>query len=150
MDTHSHQRKLIPQICENAKADKDHTVGDSKQGVQQGLQEQQQPPPDEVAKIEANGRNGNLTGAPDKQHLTLPDVAAPLEPGEIRREKKGMVVIKNSKKIESKSTSTENIKCTTYTCPICKKVVMKKGLFKAHLETHKTDHKFACEICMRV
>ena len=106
-------------------------------------QPHQPQPPVEVAKIEANGQNGNLT-AQGKQEITT------LEPGEIKKEKKGTGVMKSSKKIESKSTSTENIKCTTYTCPICKKVVMKRGLFKAHLETHKTDHKFACDICMRV
>lgn len=69
----------------------------------------------------------------------------------LKSEKKGNAAIKNSKKAESKSvSSSENIKCTTYTCPVCKKVLMKKGLFKTHLETHKTDHKYACEICLRV
>ncbi|XP_026278253.1 zinc finger protein Gfi-1b-like [Frankliniella occidentalis] len=68
----------------------------------------------------------------------------------LKRVKKVSNANKNSKRSDLKSLPSENIKCITYTCPICKKVLMKKGLFKTHLETHKTDHKYACEICLRV
>lgn len=64
--------------------------------------------------------------------------------------KKACTLTKNFKKIDLKSNLSESIKCTTYTCPVCKKVLMKKGAFKAHLEIHKTEHKYACEICLRV
>ncbi|KAK3920145.1 Zinc finger and BTB domain-containing protein 49 [Frankliniella fusca] len=68
----------------------------------------------------------------------------------LKKVKRGGNIKKSLKKSDFKSLPSENIKCITYTCPICKKVLMKKSLFKTHLETHKTDHKYACEICLRV
>lgn len=91
----------------------------------------------------------NLSDSSNKVGGTLEEAPVSELSGQ-KKCKKGTSGTRNIKKLESRSAPTENIKCTTYTCPICKKVVMKKALFKTHLEVHKSDHKFACEICLRV
>lgn len=93
-------------------------------------------------------QNGGSADLCNKE--TTPILDGPPSVVSLEKKVKKANAAKSSKKSELKSVSSESIKCTTYTCPICKKVFMKRGLFKGHLETHKTDLKFACEICLRV
>lgn len=110
--------------------------------------EQPQNSPYEKMSEELKVHNGNRIDSFNREAISHQEGSS----SEINEEKKvkKSSLSKSSAKPELKPASTESIKCTTYTCPICKKVFMKRGLFKAHLETHKTDHKFACEICLRV
>ncbi|XP_034233688.1 transcription factor E4F1-like [Thrips palmi] len=97
---------------------------------------------------EPSAQNGNRADLCNKETTSIQEDFSS-EMNVEKKAKKASSVSKCAKKPE-RSALTESIKYTTYTCPICKKVFMKRGLFKGHLETHKTDLKFACEICLRV
>ncbi|KAJ1520903.1 hypothetical protein ONE63_003983 [Megalurothrips usitatus] len=121
----------------------------SEENLQQNVDNSQQLTLPEVKMLnESSEPNSDVVTAPTDKEDSKIEEETTTEPSIFRRSRKG--VVKNSKKSEVRSPSSENIKCTTYTCPICKKVFLKRGPFKAHLETHKTDQKFACEICLRV
>lgn len=100
---------------------------------------------------EMANEKGNSSNSCNREHFSISAIeGSSFDRNGEKMAKKSSTISKSLKKPELKSASTESIKCTTYTCPICKKVFMKRVLFKAHVETHRIDHKFVCDICTRV